>query len=83
MGEQRKREPTWSPTEPRCFVCEKRPEEIEEYVDGAEECAMEPDDFMREEEGTYNPKSGAFCCTPCYIAIGMPSEDHPNQWKAP
>jgi hypothetical protein len=42
---------------------------------------MTPDDFVREEEGTFNRSNGHFLCTDCYIAAGMPSS--PEGWVAP
>ena len=30
------------------------------------------DTYVRENEGTYNPDTGYFYCTDCYIKIGMP-----------
>lgn len=69
----------------RCAYCGKPPGELEEYVDG-----FESDDeyetieeYVRNEEGTFNPQNGHFACTPCYIRIGMPSRDYPNGWVAP
>ena len=70
-----------SPGSVRCFECQRFPVELPEYVDAAEDCGMEPDEYVREEEGTFNPESGNFCCTECYVKIGMPSS--PNGWRAP
>ena len=67
----------------KCFVCGKLAEELEEYVDAAAANEMPIDQFVAEEEGTYNPESGNFACTECYIAIGMPSRDAPDRWRAP
>jgi len=59
----------------RCKVCGREPHEIPEYIDAV---AEEPDefsdeeDYVRQEEGTYNPLTGFFYCTECYIRIGMP-----------
>ena len=69
---------------PRCIRCGKAPEEIEEYQPGQawEEGDFEsPSDYVRQEEGTYNPKTERFACTECYIEMGMPTE--PGGWKAP
>lgn len=38
-------------------------------------------DFVRSEEGTYNPENGHFLCDECYIAAGMPSS--PSGWVCP
>jgi len=66
---------------PICTGCNKRPEEIDEYIEIAEIEEITPDDFVREEEGTYNPENGHFLCTNCYIKAGMPSS--PKGWIAP
>jgi hypothetical protein len=67
---------------PICFYCLKRPNEIEEYIAAAKENETTPDHFVRREEGTYNPLSGHFACTDCYIRIGMPSAPG-RGWVAP
>lgn len=66
---------------PTCIGCGKHPDDIEEYreiVAGTDEA---PDDYVRQEEGTYNPANGHFACTDCYIEMGMPSS--PRGWVAP
>lgn len=55
-----------------CKVCRKQPHEIEEYVDIAREEEMTPEEFVRQEEGTYNRETGMFYCTDCYVKVGMP-----------
>jgi hypothetical protein len=67
--------------DPVCIGCSKHPNELEEYVLIAKEEGMTPDDYVRDQEGTYNPENGHFLCTPCYINAGMPSS--PRGWKAP
>lgn len=66
---------------PVCTGCNKRPYEIEEYVEIAKEEGMTPDDYVREGEGTYNSDNGHFLCTSCYVRAGMPSS--PMGWTAP
>jgi hypothetical protein len=66
---------------PICIGCNKHPDEIEEYVEFAAMEEMTPDDYVRQEEGTYNQDNGHFTCTECYIKIGMPSS--PRGWVAP
>ena len=57
----------------RCKGCGKKPSELIEYVALAEEEGYStPDEVVVNEEGTYNPKTGAFYCTSCYIKVGMP-----------
>lgn len=55
-----------------CKRCGKKPDEIQEYVDAAKEDNMTPESYVRSCEGTYNPKTGLFYCTSCYIKVGMP-----------
>lgn len=66
---------------PLCTGCNKHPDQITEYIAAAfdEECT--PDEYVRNEEGTYNTKNGHFLCTACYIEAGQPSS--PNGWVAP
>lgn len=63
-----------------CMGCGKRPGEIEEYVDLAKLEKMTPAAYVQEEEGTFNPESGKFACTDCYIRMGMPTA--PGGWRA-
>lgn len=67
---------------PTCIGCGKHPGELSEYVHQSEVEGMTPDDFVRELEGTYNPETGRFACTECYIAMGMPTAPG-RGWKAP
>lgn len=64
-----------------CIGCQKAPSEIAEYVEIAKDEGMTPDDYVREEEGTFNPRNGHFTCTDCYVKMGMPSS--PRGWCAP
>lgn len=68
---------------PLCTGCNKRPGQIPEFADIAKDEGMEPDQYVREEEGTYNPASGHFLCTHCYIVAGMPSLPYPKRWICP
>lgn len=68
---------------PVCAFCGKRPEELEEYVKAARDEEMTPDEYVREEEGTFNSATGTFACTECYVALGCPSRPYPDSWKAP
>ena len=56
----------------KCAICGLKPSEILEYSSEAKLLGISPDDYVIEEEGTYNPKNGHFYCTSCYIKIGMP-----------
>lgn len=65
-----------------CIKCGKTPSEIEEYVEAAKDEGMTPDEYVRTEEGTFNPVNGHFACTDCYIDMGMPSAPG-RGWVAP
>lgn len=67
---------------PICIGCNKRPEDIEEYVEAAGEYRITPSEYVRREEGTYNSENGHFTCTDCYVAIGMPTRPGKG-WIAP
>lgn len=66
--------------EPYCFRCGKPASSFSEYASNLEECQSYAD-YVREEEGTYNPHTNRFACDACYIAIGMPAG--PAGWLAP
>jgi hypothetical protein len=68
---------------PICTGCNKSADELEEYIEGAKEAGITIEQYVREEEGTYNPKNGHFLCTDCYVDAGMPSRPYPEQWIAP
>jgi hypothetical protein len=80
---------TYLPPEvqPYCTGCDKTPEEIDEYIMAGRYEQMTPSDYVRSEEGTYNPANGHFLCTDCYMRAGMPSggDGHggPGRWIAP
>lgn len=56
----------------QCAECGRKPRELSEYVEMARFNNESPSQFVRREEGTYNPISGQFWCTECYIRIGQP-----------
>ena len=57
----------------RCKGCGKTPDELMEYKMLAEECGYSSaTEAVIKEEGTYNPQTGAFWCTACYIKVGQP-----------
>ena len=70
MGLQK--EEGMSTGKPRCRGCGLSPDQIEEYVDTASEDDMCPNEWAIENEGTYNPATGMFWCTECYINRGQP-----------
>jgi hypothetical protein len=65
-----------------CFRCGKMASQIPEYREPAKEEDITADEWMRENEGTYNAETNTFACTECYMAIGMPSAPG-GGWKAP
>lgn len=72
--------------QPFCIGCYKIPSEIDEYLPASTNPdnpskGLHPDEYVKREEGTYNPKNGHFLCTACYVAVGMPTS--PRGWKAP
>lgn len=69
----------------RCYRCRLTPDKIEEYIEGAKDEGITPDEFVKKEEGTYNESNGHFCCTDCYIEIGMPATapGAETRWIAP
>ncbi|MGG4011444.1 hypothetical protein [Bacillus smithii] len=56
----------------KCPYCDRKPHEITEYVDAAKHEDMTPEEYVRSEEGTFDVRTQLFCCTKCYIKIGMP-----------
>lgn len=57
-----------------CIGCNKGPNEIEEYVQYANEYDMTPTEFVISEEGTLNKfLMDKFYCTSCYIEAGQPT----------
>lgn len=56
-----------------CPYCSKKPNEIAEYVEAANELEMTSIDYVKSEEGTYCQFTGCFVCTECYVKIGMPT----------
>lgn len=69
---------------PFCTGCNKPASEIEEYIEAAKENEMTIDEYVKSEEGTYNPSNGHLLCTSCYIKAGMPANPYPQpNWVAP
>lgn len=66
---------------PLCMACGRIPADIPGIVDYAEWEEMTPDEWVRSEEGTYNPVNGHFLCDEDYIKAGMPSSSH--GWVCP
>lgn len=67
-----------------CTGCNKTADELEEYIESAKDAGITVEQYVREEEGTYNPENGHFLCTDCYIKAGMPANHFPEKgWVAP
>jgi hypothetical protein len=73
----------------RCGGCRRRPHEIPDYADAAEGMSDRPlqgpqdlDEYVRNNEGTYNPVTRRFLCDACYIRAGQPSYSN-RAWKCP
>ena len=60
--------------------CKRSADEIPGVVEFAKMEDMTPDEWVKSEEGTYNPSNGHFACDTCYIKLGMPSS--PSGWRA-
>ena len=59
--------------EVKCAVCGKSPSQIMEYASVyRSEGYKTPEEYVINNEGTFNKDTGKFYCTSCYIEIGMP-----------
>jgi hypothetical protein len=56
----------------KCKICKKKPNELGEYVECAKDWELTPDEYVRQQEGTFNKETGQFYCTECYYDVGMP-----------
>lgn len=56
----------------KCSICNREPKDILEYKMASDENGISPEEYIKQEEGTYNPLHKIFYCTNCYISIGMP-----------
>lgn len=66
-----------------CTGCNKPATEIDEYIEYASDNGISVQQYVEEEEGTYNQENGHFLCTDCYIEAGMPALPYPARWIAP
>lgn len=66
---------------PLCIGCNRRPDDIREFATEAEHDGITADEWVRENEGSYNPDNGHFLCTECYVKRGAPSSH--EGWRAP
>lgn len=54
---------------PYCPGCKKQAHEIPSVKDFAADFELTPEQFIRHEEGTYNPVNEHFLCEDCFIRI--------------
>jgi hypothetical protein len=55
-----------------CPFCNRKPNQISEYVQQANKEEMSPHEYVRMDEGTYHLQTDLFCCTGCYVALRFP-----------
>jgi len=67
---------------PHCMRCGKTPSKIAEYAFPAKDFGISRDEYVRREEGTYNPDNNLFACTDCYTELGCPSSPTRRGWRA-
>lgn len=64
-------------------ICQRPPDQIEEYRVFADAEGITPDEFVWREEGTLDRASGQFLCTACYMKAGSPTKPfHQGGWTA-
>lgn len=59
--------PSHTHTTPYDPSCKREAKDIPSVVQFAQENAMTPEEFIKAEEGTYNPVTGHFLCDPCFL----------------
>lgn len=59
--------------EPRCACCGKYANELKEFKYTFEELGLQPSEFVKLYEGTYNKENNKFYCTACYVKLGCPT----------
>jgi hypothetical protein len=72
-----------TPSRPVCVGCGRAPNEIPEYLMMSHAENDDPIEWMKANEGTYNPRRHSFACTDCYIKMGMPAHPYGRRWVAP
>lgn len=55
-----------------CLRCGARPQDLAEYLVSSEEYGCTPEEYVVQQEGTYDISSRTFLCTRCYVAVGTP-----------
>lgn len=76
--EPEKSEFTGEPFDPGCGRYASQIPGLGEF---AEDANLSRADYVRREEGTYNPDTNHFLCDACYITAGMPTSS--TGWKCP
>lgn len=71
------RDPATLDGEPFCSFCGRTANQIMEYWPEITQELATAEEQVKQ-DGTYNPEKNQFCCTDCYISIGMPSS--PTGW---
>lgn len=69
--------------QPICNGCGKKPEELACYNPADLGFDGSATEYVRQEEGTYNPMNGHFLCDTCYIKEGQPVGRKGTRWTAP
>lgn len=70
-----------TPYDPRCGRYARDMEELDSYIEPGYH--KDREDYVRQEEGTYNFENGHFLCDTCYIAEGMPTSGSLARWVCP
>lgn len=56
----------------KCPYCNRKPNEILEYVEKANAMEMSPHEYVRMDEPTYHLLTDLFCCIDCYHKMSQP-----------
>ena len=67
-------------THPQCGLCLRTPDQIDYRAWKRED--QSNDEFVRTEEGTYDPETDLFLCDACYIQAGCPVNPDGSRWIA-
>lgn len=57
----------------KCVICNRKPDQIEEYVELGHRLKMAPSIALEQEDATYDPETNFFCCGECFENIGSPT----------
>lgn len=73
-------------SELQCCRCRRPPHKIDDYIETSHLLSESFDDveeYIRKEEGTYNPSTNLFACDICYILLGQPGGlTEQTRWRA-